>query len=293
MRYERLLFWAAPITLAACAVLIITLGHNTYEDRRVANCYDQAAVVIESDAQLVGAWSIAQLESKRDRSKVPIIMYGGDVAKKLIYGLNSTCWNGLVEQRDSLEQSPISLVGEFKKNAEDLRKKPIKLYGVEIPDVATVGLAGTKIQIAMSSFVQAFQIALAPIMLLWLGSLYHTRQREITSIKMSESILSVHPHVINVFPVGYYPELRRKNWFRAKAPFAWSFIFALIRMSLVAIFILPSSALYVGSLFYQPMFGYWLLNCFAGAWVFLYALGALMIEVDVGVKHFPGANALR
>lgn len=274
-------------------MLIITLGHNTYEDRRVANCYDQAVVVIEGDAKLTEAWSGAQSESKRDRSKIPIITYGGEVAKKLIYGLNHTCWAELIEKRDSLEKSPISLVEELKKSAADLRKKPIKLYGVEIPDVATVGLAGTKIQIAMSSFVQALQIALAPIMLLWLGSLYHTRQREITSIKSSESILSVHPHVINVFPVGFYPELRRKNWFKSKAPFVWSFMFALIRMSLVAIFILPSSALYVGSLFYQPMFGYWLLNWFAGAWVFLYTLGALMIEIDVGVKHFPGANALR
>lgn len=292
LRYERLLFWAAPITLAACAVLIITLGYNTYEDRRNANCYEQAALLIQGDKGLLESWSKAQAESKQEKSKAPYIMFGGEVAKKLIYGVNNSCWS-LIDKWDDLQRSPDSLISDLKGMAAELRKKPIKLYGVEIPDVATIGLAGTKIQIAMSSLVQALQIALAPVMLLWLGSLYHTRQREITGIKHADNILSIHPHVINVFPVGFYPEMRRRNWFRSKAPVMWAASFAVIRISLVAIFIFPSSAFYISSLFYQPVLGYWLLNWFAGFWVAVYLFGTLFIEVDVGVKHFSGANPLR
>ncbi|WP_122665925.1 hypothetical protein [Pseudomonas viridiflava] len=295
IRYERLLFWAAPVTLASCAVFISTVGYNTYEDRVAANCFDAAANVIKEDLKYFSKqWSDVKIEqAKNTRRGLLAIDYSSAVAKKLIYGTESSCWRKIDTGKYDLERDPDLMIEDLRSLAADLRKQPVRMYGIEIPDVAVIGLAGTRIQIAMANFIQALQIALAPIMLLWLGSLYHTRFREITAFKSHDNILAVHPHVINVFPVGYYPDLRKKNWLRSKAPFFLSVYFFSIRSSLVLCFIAPSAGFYVASLFYQPIFGYWVPNFFAGIGVSIYALGVLIIEAFVGQKHFNGEGALR
>ncbi|WP_219268014.1 hypothetical protein [Pseudomonas sp. Xaverov 259] len=295
IRYERLLFWAAPITLAACAVFVSTVGYNTYEDRVAANCFDSSADVIKANLkELSEQWNEVRLEQIRIKSRGLLsINYKTAVAKKLIFGTETGCWRKIDITEYSYDRDPVLVIKDMQSLASDLRKQPIKMYGIEIPDVAVIGLAGTKIQIAMANFIQALQIALAPIMLLWLGSLYHTRFREITAFKTHDNILNVHPHVINVFPVGYYPDLRKKNWLKSRMPYLWGAYFFSIRSSLVLCFIAPAAGFYVASLFYQPIFGYWILNVFAGLGVSAYAFGVVIIETLVGEKHFKGEGALR
>ena len=176
VRYERLLFWAAPITLAACAVFISTIGYNTYEDRVAANCFDSSAEVIKANLkEFSEQWDRVRLEQGKIKYRgIFSINYDKGVAKKLIYGTEINCWRRLKINEYSFDRDPELLIKDMQSLATDLRKQPIKMYGIEIPDVAVIGLAGTKIQIAMANFIQALQVALAPIMLLWLGSLYHT-----------------------------------------------------------------------------------------------------------------------
>ncbi|QDH64172.1 hypothetical protein [Pseudomonas azotoformans] len=295
IRYERLLFWAAPITLAACAVFVSTVGYNTYEDRVAANCFDSSADVIKANLkEFSEQWNGVRLEQEKIKYRGRLsINYDKDVTRKLIYGTEFNCWQRLKINEYSFDRDPELLIKDMQSLAADLRKQPIKMYGIEIPDVAVIGLAGTKIQIAMANFIQALQVALAPMMLLWLGSLYHTRFREITAFKTHDNILGVHPHVINVFPVGYYPDLRKKSWFKSRVPYLWGAYFFSIRSSLVLCFIAPATVFYVASLFYQPIFGYWALNVFAGLGVSVYAFGVVIIEALVGEKHFKGEGALR
>ncbi|WP_110950412.1 hypothetical protein [Pseudomonas bohemica] len=295
IRYERLLFWAAPITLAACAVFVSMAGYNTYEDKIAANCFDAAADVIKDSSRVLSdEWNDVKLDQIKNKGRgILKFDYRAAVAKKLIYGIENSCWKRIDTGGYNLERDPSILIEDFRSVAADHRKQPIKMYGVEIPDFAVISLAGTKIQIAMANFIQALQVALAPIMLLWLGSLYHTRFREITAFKSHENILAVHPHVINVFPVGYYPDLRKKSWFGSRAPYFWSIYCFLIRTFLVLCFIAPATGFYVGSLFYQPIFGYWTANFFAGLGVTVYAFGVLLSEAFVGLKHFKGEGPLR
>lgn len=295
VRYERLLFWAAPITLAASAVFIAALGYNTQEERVSAKCYESAAGVITiNKSSLDNDWiKVVGEQKKGSRSHSEEIDYVKNVSIKLIYGTAISCWS-LIDAKDyNLRQEPSKLIQGFSSYAQELRIKPVKMYGIEIPDTATISVTGTKIQIAMATLIQVLQVALAPIMLLWLGSLYHTRLREIEVYKGKNDILIAHPHVINVFPFGYYPDLRKRNFIKSKAPLIWGAMFFLVRASLISIFVAPSVILYLGSLFYQPIFTYWPINIFSGFWVVMFAFGILVMEIQASTLHFNGPNALR
>jgi hypothetical protein len=295
VRYERLLFWAAPITLAACAVFIAALGYNTQEERVNAKCFESAAdVIVLNKSDLVSEWIKVMAEQKKaPRYRSEDLEYGRKVSIKLIYGTDISCWS-LIDAKDyNLRQEPSKLIQDFILLAQELRLKPVKMYGIEIPDTATVSIIGTKIQIAMATLIQALQVALAPIILLWLGSLYHTRLREIEIYKGNNNILVAHPHVINVFPFGYYPDLRKRNFIRSKAPVIWGALFCIIRLSLISIFVAPSVFLYLGSLFYQPIFTYWSINVFSGFWVVMFSVGILVMEAQASTLHFNGPIALR
>ena len=295
VRYERLLFWAAPITLVACAVFIAALAYNTQEERVNASCYESAAELVATNKKsLDDTW----LKVVAERKKVPNyrgaeLDFSKDVSLMLIYGAKFSCWLLIKESDYDLRQEPSKLIDNFILSAQTLRLKPVRMYGVEIPDAATVSVAGTKIQIAMSTLIQALQVALAPIMLLWLGSLYHTRLREVETYKGKHDLLSSHPHVINVFPLGHYPDLRKRSFIKSKAPLLWGILFCLIRLSLISIFVAPSVILYIGSLFYQPIFSYWWINLFSGFWVMVFVFGIALMEGQASTIHFDGPAALR
>jgi hypothetical protein len=290
LRYERLLFWAAPITLAACAVFIANLGYNTQQERLDATCYDKAANAIKDHEQdFSNRWRQVEKDRKRegDRS-VESTYYNRDISVMLIYAIHSECWQLINDQKIELIQNPSKLIELFTNNSETLKKKPIRMYGIEIPDTATVSVLGTSIKIAIGTFIQALQVALAPVLLLWLGSLYHTRLREALSLKKIDSILSVYPHVINVFPTGTYPALRKKNFWLYHAPTINATFHYLVRLSLLLVFIAPSVILYISSLTFQPIFTDWSINLFIGFWISIYSLGILLMELSFGKKHFQG-----
>lgn len=295
VRYERLLFLAAPITLATCAVFISALGYNTQEDRVTAKCYEFSANVLKDEKKaLDDEWLNVIVDRKKNpKYTTEDIRYSTKVANKLIFAGNLDCWTILKNKEVNFRQEPERVIQELTSTAQTLRKKPVQMYGIEIPDVVILGIAGTKIQIAMATFIQSLQIALAPVMLLWLGSLYHTRIRELLTYKTETSILKVHPHVINIFPVGHYPDLRKKSFWKSKAPVLWAAFSFLLRASLLAIFIAPSVALYLGSLFFQPIFNQWSFNILAGIWIAIYTFGILIVETLSADKHFQGPNPLR
>ncbi|WP_455805158.1 hypothetical protein [Pseudomonas fluorescens] len=290
LRYERLLFWAAPITLAAFAVFIATLGYNRQQDRSDAACYESAArTILEKIDVFDSKWRDIKLsENQTALLSQELISYERDIALALIYKIPTECWSIIKTQRDDLSQSPKKIVESFSVKSEAFRKNPITLYGIEIPETANISILGTSIKIAMATFIQALQVSLAPVMLLWLGSLYHTRLREAISLGKTDNILSVYPHVINVFPTIEYRPLRKPNFWKFHAPTFMAIFHFLIRASLLLVFAGPSIALYMYSLIYQPILNSWALNIFIGFWVGVYGFGLIFVEVAFGKKHFPG-----
>ncbi|RRW46511.1 hypothetical protein EGJ52_03870 [Pseudomonas luteola] len=305
VRYERLLFWAAPITLAAFAVFIATLGYNTLDERVKGRCYSEAARIVESKSQALQILWIKRVEQNK-KSKATYLKdnnYRLAVGKVLIFGLDPgfDCWEKIKDNSDNhkndgrvdLDQEPSVLVKAFNAKASELLSKPVNFNGIEIPDKATINIMGTKIQTAMSGFIQALQVALAPVMVLWLGSLYHTRLRESLKMNQSDDLLAVHPHVINIYPVGYYPDLRKKSFIKSAAPALWGGFFMILRITILAVFVAPSVIFYLWSLLYQPVFGYWSINFAAGTWVVLFSFGIFILESLTYDKHFHGTSPLR
>lgn len=295
IRYERLLFWAAPITLVACAVFIATFAYNNQEEIFAANCYDSASAVIElNKPELEAKWLGIFEDKKLVKKNIGMASdYNLRISHLFIYGSPFKCWKFIDGSGVARDQKPNDISSQYKALSSELRKKPVVLYGISIPDKATIGLGGTKLDIPMAVFVQALQLALAPVMLLWLGSLYHTRLRESIKINRTDDIVELHPHVINIYPIGYYPDLRKKSWWKARAPFFWGIFFFSVRVLLLGIFVLPSILLYLASLFYQPVFGYWVINFFSGFFVFLYGLGIFFMETVSAGKVFKGSSPLR
>ena len=99
---------------------------------------------------------------------------------------------------------------------------------------------GTEIVLELVTLARALQIALGPILILWLGSLYNTRHRESLYIGKSTDIRQVFPHLINVYPVGVIlPELRRRSWIGYYRPAGLAVLFWTVRAALVSLFIGP------------------------------------------------------
>lgn len=47
-RFERLLFFAAPLSLASLLTLFVVFASETQKERVTARCYEQAARLLES-----------------------------------------------------------------------------------------------------------------------------------------------------------------------------------------------------------------------------------------------------
>ncbi|MFW3895963.1 hypothetical protein [Pseudomonas bharatica] len=293
VRFERLLFWTAPITLATCAVFITTLGYNTIDERIKSKCYQAASEVLKASKKLPELWA-EYSRSKSDDYGRSGRAYSSEIAEIIIFKAPVMCWGKYITRSDfETPKSPDEITKKLQDDAHTINSKPLSMYGIEIPDRANLSLMGNKVQVLMSNLIQALQIALAPILLLWLGSIYHTRLRETYLYKFKESISDVHPHVINVYPIGHYPDLRKRNFIKQYTPLIVSTVLISIRWVLLSIFLLPPTAFYLASLIFQPIFGHWELNLVTGFIIGMYFLCCYLPETLVFDKHFHGPAPLR
>jgi hypothetical protein len=194
--------------------------------------------------------------------------------------------------------APLELMEHLAKTAQQIKKevdeRPIKSYGVEIPDKAVISLGGTQIRIQTRTLVQIFQLVLAPILMLWLGALYNTRYRETRLIEGARSIADLYPHGINIYLSGEMPTLRKKSWSVYYLKKLIPLIPAFIRVSVLAVFILPPVISYTASLFYLELGKYWFLAPIAGFFVITSTLFNVITEFQAwhASKSFPSAKCL-
>jgi hypothetical protein len=286
LRYERLLFWSAPITFATLMVFLVAAAFDTQKDRVIARCYISAADILTNDLEALGELWPSKVMQHEYEYAVSIFLISKDV--------DTDCFRILEEAlfgRSSL--SPEEVISKFQEDAKKTFSAPLEFYGVEIPDKATINIFGTKINIGLMSFVQTLQLALTPILLLWLGSLYHTRLREILSINLASELIDVFPHVINIFPVGHFPDLRKKNWIAFHAPKMVGLLFFIVRISFLMIFVGPPIIFYILSLYFLPIGNYFFISYFLGSFVIMVGFGIFVIEATIFWKVFPGPAKLR
>lgn len=159
-----------------------------------------------------------------------------------------------------------------------------------MPEKAKIELFGVVIMINILTLAQVLQLTLAPILILWLGSLFNTRYRETILIEGASSISELHPHCINIYLNAKIPELRKRSKFGYYLRLVYPYIPTIFRILLLSIFVVPPTALYCASLFYLGSEEYNFLSVGAGFLVFSFAFVNLFSEVNLwhSGKTFPG-----
>lgn len=295
-RYERLLFFSGPLTLVAIFVLLITFTSTTQNERVLARCLDVAVDTLKTnDAMLTSKWAEYQAEKKK--SKYYVNQYKFELTKAWI---SPSIYSGCYKEVDQfLEQGadtpPSDLAMSLAKRAGELKNTPLQFHGIEIPEKAEISIFSTNIKINFDSLAIALQISLAPVLIIWLGSLYSTRYRESLLIGKASHISFMFPHLINLYPAIDIPSLHKRSRIAYWLPPARiiCIIYSLIRLCLISFIVGPAVACYLVSLFLLPINGVLWVSFISGALVVIFFLSVLMAEILPwhALKVFPGVIA--
>ena len=284
-RYERLLFLAAPMSLAAALILFVAVAASNQQVRVLARCLIELANRIESSDTIREEWA------------KPSTAYGLGYGLQLSFAaIRAGCATEVLKRFDGgVKVEPAKLVEGLRKEASELGKGPIALGGVELPEVTTLSAFGLTVKSKVMTLVLVLQVVLGPVLIVWLGSLYNTRYREAIFIHSARTISDVFPHLLNVYPViAPTPSLRKyvnANRGIHRAPAIFGVFISIVRTTLAFLVIGPAPTLYVISIFFlaSEQTYAWFLYAMGGA-VFIFALTAVFAELQPMhvTKTFPG-----
>jgi len=295
VRYERLLILAAPISFACILVAFIAVASETVTDKKNADCYDSAALLVEKN--------VHDLEVRwKQRQKIGKIEFANEyvsaLAQYMIHGLGSRCEYKIGTQDTNKAISPEDFAKKLKLEATKIReesaKKPVRSYGIEMPEKVKIGFFGVGITISILTLAQVLQLTLAPILILWLGSLFNTRYRETLLIESAASISELYPHCINLYLNGKIFELRKRSRSGYYLKIALPYMPTVFRILLLSIFVVPPTVLYCAGLFYLGSEEYIFLSVATGFLVVCFAIVNLFSEMNPwhSGKTFPGPKYL-
>lgn len=275
-RYERLLFITAPISLAAMIVCFVAIASSTQKELVEARCYTEAFQVFTNKAaELKVYW-----KKQETKDQFWYIDYKLKLQTDWIDGSHiDSCYQFIDDDIDRIyKMSPDDMLNSWKALAQKLLQTPLSVYGISLAEDATIDLYATKITISLTTLTRALQVVLLPILLLWLGSLYSTRYRESLTISQAQSLSEVFPHIINMYPAFDQPSPRKRNLLAPYAKPIACFVYALVRICLLAIFILPPVTIYLYSLYLVATEQTAILYGAAGIVVFLFCLTTIIAE---------------
>jgi hypothetical protein len=101
----------------------------------------------------------------------------------------------------SSKDPPEKVLENIQSKERDLATKPVNVWGIETPLQVPLQYGKAEYQIPISAMANSLRIALAMLLIGWLGSLYLTRQRELLLIRNMEDYKLIFPHILNVLPV--------------------------------------------------------------------------------------------
>lgn len=292
-RYERLLFLSGPLTLVAAMVLLVAFSSTTQNERVLATCFDVASKTIRDNKEALNIYWRTYEQEKR-KSKYAVNSYMFELSKVWISpGISSGCYDEIhpiLEQ--AAETPPVKIIENFDSRVKQLRATPLQFRGIEIPEKVEISIFATNIKINLESFTALLQVSLAPVLIIWLGSLYNTRYRESLLVGKANDIAAMFPHLINVYPAGDIPIPRKRSRLAYWLPPAKIIpaIYSLIRVGLIVFVIAPSVGCYLISLFLLPIEGLGWLSFIIGLLVVIFAASVVTAEILPWhvMKIFPG-----
>lgn len=237
-RFERLLLYSAPLTIACMFLLLFALASTSQKERVEARCNSIAANFIERNrVRFEQEWK----EARPKRAGQPIrssywyavTMAWLDEAGPL------DCFPVIKPDIDiDAPKAPAELLKLFSSRAATLAQRPISMFGLEVPITATFDVSGTKVRIALGTIVNILLVAMSPALLVWMGSLYATRLREVLLIYRERSLYGIFPHILNVYLLSLPKRNGRWEYIpKNERPAATIFIFS--RILLLITFVLP------------------------------------------------------
>lgn len=291
-RYERLLFLSAPLTLLSILLLYLVSASQLQDEQLKKKCYSVTIDIFQNNlSSLQIEWVNAQPITEKP--------YWGSAYK---YKLQTTllnqdykCYKLLESKVDSLYRlSPTDLITSLKQEFEDSASRPLTYLGIEVPDKASFDLFGTSIKISLPTLIQVLQFTLAPILIIWLSSLYSTRYRETILISKTKNIELVFPHSINAYlnndvatPRKYTPGFDKAKKFVLS-------LYTAYRVILLSVYVLPPAASYLIGLFVLSLYdeiSYLVL--IEGTLVVLFTFAVIALEFSPWHRNkiFPLYNA--
>ncbi len=256
-RYERLLILAAPLFLLALFLLDTTTA-ATSAASPASQCYNIAANAIDADnGNLSVAVAADEYINSKTRPAHPIntfqIQVNADIDTALEKFNRIDC-TGLVEDFSRGYRNPGDLLKALRGQASSLSRQetnsPIDIFGVELKKSLKIAIFGIPTEIKLLDFSRAAALAVGPIILLWLSSLYHTRVREIMLTIGATRIADVYPHAVNIYPLGRLPELRRRSWIKYFLIKSIYYIYFALRVIFLLAFIAPPTFVYLWIVYY-------------------------------------------
>jgi hypothetical protein len=112
-------------------------------------------------------------------------------------------------------KSPDDLIKVLRQQRDILEQRPTNVWGVETPRLFALHYGGLEYKFPSYFISSTLTIALAPLLIGWLGALYATRQRELMMIAHLDDYKLAFPHILNFLPVNFQELAARLN-FRKK-----------------------------------------------------------------------------
>ncbi len=259
-RIERLLMLAGPLSFFSLLFLFISYSNTAHVETQIVERLRYAADAIsDNTADLENRYKLikqapknlqdfyksaynSQLKSavlEADRSRRAFNSVGGYAA------YSDTVLPRIASRGD---QPPRQIAASLIDEADKIRRTRFTSLGIELPEKSKINFFGTEISIETSTYLTLMQISLAPVLILWLGSIYVTRYREALLIQNAKSISDLFPHIINIYPIGKLIDLKKRSWIKFYSRYFMFLFYFLIRLCHLSVFVaVPVISYAIGS----------------------------------------------
>jgi hypothetical protein len=101
------------------------------------------------------------------------------------------------------DRSPALLLKDVQEQRVSMETTTTSVWGIDTPRALHVNYAGINYKVPFQFLSITLALALAPLLVGWLGAVYITRQRELAIISTIEDFKLAFPHVLNLLPVTF------------------------------------------------------------------------------------------
>ncbi|WP_234196319.1 hypothetical protein [Pseudacidovorax sp. NFM-22] len=230
LRIERLLYFGF-VLLLICALEVYFTAAAAYFNATETRALDSLIEIFEKDRdQLKGLYDESRkpYRPSTDRENKVAEMRaslglpakkggppgdGPTYKSKVESLLNSSpgAWQiqGQIGSSLDLEKNPDQILDALKNLKNLSNRERGTVLGIETPRLLTLQYGSADFRISAQFLAGGLLVALYPLSLVWLGSFYITRQRELLGIRATRDLKDVFPHILNILAVDF-SGLRRR-----------------------------------------------------------------------------------